>query len=54
MKMLWLVLVINGVVEAYTPVGRVSMKACEEYAARMLIETIVQFKGRATYRCVTR
>ena len=53
MKVLWMVMTINGVVEAYTPVGYTSMKACEEKAARHLMLT-VHMMGRINFRCVTR
>jgi hypothetical protein len=53
MKTLWLVLIVNGSIEAYTPVGRISMKECEEYAAKQMMLSIDMI-GRATFRCVSR
>jgi hypothetical protein len=54
MKMLWLVLSINGSAEAYAPVGRVSMRACEEFAARQLMISPPALMSKVSYKCVTR
>ena len=54
MKTLWLVLFVNGVSEAYTPVGNISMKACEAYAAKQMMLTPTNMMTKVDYRCVMR
>lgn len=53
MPMLWIVMTIHGVVQAYMPVGHVTMKQCQEIAAMEMMKATSLF-GRADFKCVSR
>jgi len=54
MKAYWVVLIINGIVEAHTPLGIVTLSKCEEFAARQLMLVPTNMMTRVTYKCITR